>query len=311
VLNARRHRAARIVALAVIVCLGADGLFWMKERFWHHELRVTYIDVGQGNAALIEMPGGRCGLIDGGGFADNASFDVGARIIAPLLWRKKILSLDTLVLSHPNCDHLNGLIYIVRHFNVAEVWSNGQPVQTYGYRCFTRAIQEAAIAAPAFVKLKRRQVYNGVVFEVLYPPRDFLRRGRAEHWRDANNNSLVIKVTYGRHSLLFPGDIEARAERELVELAGGCLPCTVLLAPHHGSRSSSSQDFLKAVKPKAVVVSAGWRNRYRFPHAEVLQRYRRMGCAVYRTDRHGAVRVETDGQRVEMETFLSPRFSAL
>ena len=96
--------------------------------FWHDDLKVTIIDVGQGTSALLEIPGGDCLLIDGGGFSDNSIFDVGERIIAPLLWRKKIMTVDTLILSHPNSDHLNGLTYIARYFNVKNVWSNTEKV---------------------------------------------------------------------------------------------------------------------------------------------------------------------------------------
>ena len=95
-----------------------DTGYWLHQRFWHRDLRVTVIDVGLGSASLLELPGGYTILVDGGGFSDNSSFNVGEKIIAPFLWRKKIQTVDTLILSHPNSDHLNGLIYIARHFNV-------------------------------------------------------------------------------------------------------------------------------------------------------------------------------------------------
>ncbi|MBW2201179.1 MAG: DNA internalization-related competence protein ComEC/Rec2, partial [Deltaproteobacteria bacterium] len=128
-----RPKIARFIVVAIVLVMGADAYYWAYNRFWHDDLRVTIIDVGQGNSALLEMPGGACLLIDGGGFSDNSAFDVGARIIAPLLWRKKIKTVDTLILSHPNSDHLNGLLYIAEHFNVKRLWSNNEAANTRGY----------------------------------------------------------------------------------------------------------------------------------------------------------------------------------
>jgi len=125
-----------------------------------------------------------------------------------------------------------------------------------------------------------------------------------QKWRNANNNSLVVKVSFGRISFLFPGDIAAEAEKELVGLAGADLACDVLLVPHHGSRSSSSQPFLAKVQPDVAVISAGWKNRFRFPHARVLNAYENIGCRLFRTDRNGAIMFKTDGNHLTVKPFL-------
>ncbi|MGD8725648.1 MAG: ComEC/Rec2 family competence protein, partial [Desulfobacterales bacterium] len=232
-------KGSAIVGLGVMLVLLADAGYWVSQRYWNSDLRVTYLDVGQGNAALLELPGGATALIDGGGFADNNSFDVGARIVAPFLLRKKILSVDTLILSHPNSDHLNGLIYIAEHFNVKSIWTNGEARKTLGYQAFRDIIDRKGHFQPDFQQLDRRQEMNGVEFIVLYPPADFITRKISDRWRNTNNNSLVVKVIFGDVSFLFPGDIMLEAEKELVKLAGDELGCDVLLAPHHGSRSSN------------------------------------------------------------------------
>jgi competence protein ComEC len=134
-----RKRGA-IVGLLVILALAGDVSYWLYQRFWQDDLRVTIIDVGQGSAALLELPGGYTTLIDGGGFSDNAIFDMGARVIAPFLWRKKIKTIDTLVLSHPNSDHLNGLIFIAQHFNIKNIWTNNEAKATLGYRLLPKSI---------------------------------------------------------------------------------------------------------------------------------------------------------------------------
>jgi competence protein ComEC len=294
------------VAIVVILALAGDAGYWLYQRFWHDDLRVTYLDVGQGNAALLELPGGFTALIDGGGFSDNSVFDMGARVIAPFLWRKKIRTIDTLILSHPNSDHLNGLIFITRHFSVKTIWTNGESKTTLGYKRLHKIVAEKHLNLPDFKQMPRKQVLNGVEFLFLYPPADFLDKRKAgQKWRNANNNSLVIKVSFGRVSFLFPGDITAEAEKELVRLSGADLACNVLLVPHHGSRTSSSRIFLSEVKPDVAVISAGWKNRFRFPHATVLEAYQKRGCRILRTDRNGAIEIKTDGNRLIAQSFIS------
>jgi competence protein ComEC len=301
-----RKKRDVIVAIVVILALAGDAGYWLYQRFWHGDLRVTYLDVGQGNAALLELPGGSTALIDGGGFSDNSVFDMGARVIAPFLWRNKIRTIDTLILSHPNSDHLNGLIFIAQHFNVKTIWTNGESKTTLGYKRLRKVVAEKHLYQPDFKQLPRKQLINGVEFLFLYPPADFLDKRKAgQKWRNANNNSLVIKVSFGRVSFLFPGDVTAEAEKELVRLSGADLACDVLLVPHHGSRTSSSRPFLSKVKPDVAVISAGWKNRFRFPHATVLEAYQKRGCRILRTDRNGAIELKTDGARLIAQTFIS------
>ncbi len=293
-----------IIGLVVVLALLADAGYWIVRRHLNTDLRVTCIDVGQGSSSLLELPGGYTALIDGGGFSDNSTFDMGARVIAPFLWRKKIRTIDTLVLSHPNSDHLNGLIFIARHFNVKTIWSNNETRNTLGYRRLQNIIAQKQVSQPNFQIMPRKQLINGVEFCFLYPPDDFLTRKADQKWRNSNNNSLVVKVSFGRISFLFPGDITAEAEKELVGLAGADLACDVLLVPHHGSRSSSSQPFLSKVQPDVAVISAGWKNRFRFPNATVLDAYESIGCRIFRTDRNGAILFKTDGNRLTIKPFL-------
>ena len=293
-----------IIGLVVVLALLVDAGYWFSQRHLNGDLRVTYIDVGQGNSALLELPGGHTVLIDGGGFSDNNTFDMGARVLAPFLWRKKIRTIDTLVLSHPNSDHLNGLIFIARHFNVKTIWTNNETRTTQGYERLQNIIFRKQINLPDFQHMPRQLLINGVEFCFLYPPADFLAQKANQKWRSTNNNSLVVKVSFGNISFLFAGDIMAEAEQELVDLAGADLACDVLLVPHHGSRTSSSQPFLSSVQPDVVVFSAGWKNRFRFPHATVLAAYEKIGCRIFRTDQNGAVMIKTDGNHLTVKPFL-------
>ncbi len=251
-------------------------------------------------------------MVDGGGFSDNAIFDVGARVLAPILWRKKIRTVDLVVLSHANSDHLNGLFYLLKQFNVAEAWSNHEPAPTKGYRRWIALLARQHIRHTPFDQLPRITTRHGVKLEILSPARGFLRRADSGEDGDLNDNSLVLRASYGQVSFLFPGDITARAESALVVGAGGQrLHSTVLMVPHHGSRTSSTMAFLSAVSPAEAIISCGWQNRFDFPHEVVLRRLRKEGCRIWCTATSGAVEVTTDGRRYVIRAYRTPAPSSI
>jgi competence protein ComEC len=301
-LNRGRANRAKSILIGISLVAIADVSYWVCQRYDCNALKMTVIDVGQGSSSLLELPGGPCVLVDGGGFYDNR-FDVGYRVVGPFLWNRKVSTVDILVLSHPDPDHLNGLLFIARHFNVREVWMNLEPADTQPYRDFMDIISREGIRVIGPQDLLSPRVINGVQFQVFYPPVDFLDRKSRETWRTPNNNSLVIKVSFQDISFLLPGDIEAEAERELSALDCRTLKCDVLLVPHHGSRSSSTPGFLECVDPDVAVVSSGWKNRFGFPHPSVLERYQRLGCQVFCTNQQGAITITTDGKSLTVEPF--------
>ena len=293
-----------VIVLFFIFTAGCcDAAYWLYHRFLHNDLRVTILDVGQGSAALVEMPKGSSILIDGGGFTDNSIFDIGAKIIAPFLWRNKIMTIDTIVLSHANSDHLNGLIYITKHFNVKRVLSNGEGANTLGYKDFIESIKKNRIELTQFNQLKRRENISNAILEILYPPPDFFKKKFKDKWRDLNNNSIVVKITYGSISFLFPGDIEADAENELVSINGGRLHSSVLIAPHHGSKTSSTLEFIQNVQPELIIISSGFNNRFGFPGTEVIKRYKLLEIPILGTAKNGAVTLVTDGSSLSVTPF--------
>lgn len=288
------------VILALLVTLwGVDAGYWYHQRFGSRDLKVTVIDVGQGSANLLQLPGGYIALVDGGGFSDNRYLDVGERIIAPLLWRHKIKTVDLVVLTHPNSDHLNGLLYILEHFNVREVWSNGEPASTQGYKAWQHLIARQGIPSPDLQQITTREDRGrigpgriGIDIEVLGPPSNFLHTQATESWRNANNNSLVLRIGYQGVTLLLSGDIGIAAEADLLARHGPhALRSTILLAPHHGSRGSSSPAFIKAVSPRETVISCGWQNWFGFPHPDVVRRLEAVGSRIWTTAEHGAVQI--------------------
>jgi competence protein ComEC len=301
----KRIQPIWVVLALILSAIVADIGYWTYQRLGRQDFRATFLDVGQGSATLLELPGGYCMLVDGGGYSDNAAFDVGARIIAPFLWHKKIKTVETLILTHPNSDHLNGLIYIAENFNVQHIWSNGEPGNTLGYRQLMKTVRDKNITHPVFRQLDRQAEVAGIKIEILNPPRGFLESRQTEPWRDFNDNSLVTRFTCGAISFLLCGDITAKAEKELVTREGDHLKSTVLFVPHHGSDSSSTTGFIDAVKPQIGIVSAGRQNRYHFPHPAVLKRYRQAKTRLLRTDQAGAISLATDGLRISIGTAIA------
>lgn len=263
-------------------------------------MRVTILDVGQGDAIVLELPGRRAMLIDGGGLFDDR-FDIGERVVVPFLLSRWISRLDLVVLSHPHPDHLNGLRAVLRRLSVSQVWDGGQRAASPSYLWLEEVLRHRRVPHKILAAGYRTAEFDPVTIDVLHPPKPLLRgspRGRSS---DVNSNSLVLAVRYRDVRILLPGDIEDEAERLLLDQAAD-LAAQVLKVPHHGSRTSSSPAFLARVRPRVAVVSAGYRNRFRHPHQETLERYRTSDIDLYRTDRDGAVTITTDGSTIKVAT---------
>jgi competence protein ComEC len=294
-----------MLSVASSMILGIDALYWGYQRFFRSDFRVTVLDVGQGTASLLEFPKGPVMLIDAGGFSNFSAFDMGKMVVAPLLWRKKIRSVDILVLSHANSDHVNGMIYIAGHFHVKAIWANTEPEDSSGYRRFMDVLQEQRLFPVDFKTFPRHHEINGVYLDIVNPQPDFMERRQLEAWRDINNNSLVVHISFGNVSMLFSGDIKFGAEKEMVALYGDRLQSRVLVAPHHGSKSSNSAAFVEAIKPHIVIFTTGLNNRFNFPHPSVIKRYQDVGATLLNTATHGAVRICTDGNVLSIQPFNS------
>jgi competence protein ComEC len=279
-------RARRLAVLGAVL-VAAGGLHLGVRalvRRTQTGVTVTFLDVGQGDAALIEGPGGFVALVDGAGTVDG-SFDPGARVIEPVLRRKTISRLDLVVLSHPHPDHLNGLFRVFERFPVGALWSSGDRGDNPEYD------RLCALARGRGVDLARPQRWTrgDLVLEPLAPlvgeaiaPAEGL---------SVNDASLVVRLSFAGRRILFTGDIEAQGEAELVGRWSN-LRSDVLKVPHHGSRTSSSAELLRAVAPAQAIISLGRNNRFDFPRPEVLARYGEAGIRVLRTDWDGALVVD-------------------
>jgi competence protein ComEC len=261
-------------------------------------LKVTMLDVGQGDSFLVEFPGRKVMLIDGGGLA-SSPFDVGERVVSPVLWRKGIKKVDYLVLTHPHPDHLDGLVAVARNFRIGEFWE-GRPPRNEGlYADLGRALPADGVRRRCGRGFHHRE--GEVSIDVYHPKND----AEAGTLPADNERSLVMRISLGGTSFLFTGDVGAATERELLG-SGLDLGAAVLKAGHHGSASSVSPALLDAVRPAIVLVSAGEGNTYGFPSPVFLARCRDAGTVVYRTDVDGAVEVLADGTALRVRTAAGP-----
>jgi competence protein ComEC len=301
-LNLKQSSKARYGLVVVAIAFMVNQSFWYYQNWGNPLLRVTSLDVGQGEATLVQFPHGKTMLIDGGGFYNN-SFDLGEKVVAPALWKKKIKHIDIVVLSHPHPDHLNGLVYIVKNFTVREVWTNGDKVRSEPFEEFERTMAKKGIKKFVLTSEAAHRTINGVGVEVLHPPASPRHSPSKNYSKDINNRSLVLRLTYKDISLLLTGDISREVERELMQTVP-CLKSTILKVPHHSSATSSSSAFLREVQPEIALLSLGYANIFHLPHPDVIKRYHDQGCELLRTDQDGAITIETDGTCITIKTFL-------
>jgi len=214
--------------------------------------------------------------------------------VAPFLWSEGIRRIDNVTLTHAHPDHVGGAPFLLRHFDVREVWEGPAPLQDGGYRELEAALRGAV--ARRSVDRGVAETWDQVELTVLGPA------GGPPPRRTRNDDSLVMRVAFGRVSFLLTGDVEGAAEAGLPRA-----PVDVVKVPHHGSRSSSTPAFVEALAPRIAIVSAGPRNPFGHPHPDVLERYLRRGALVLRTDRDGAVTISTDGERLWLRTFRDGR----
>ena len=264
-------------------------------------LRVTFLDVGQGDAAIVQFPDGRTLSIDAGGLP-SMTFDIAGRVVAPAFWAIGVRHLDYMSVTHGDLDHIGGAAGVFRDFKPFEVWE-GVPVPPHEPTRELRGLARQAGSAWRMLQPMDRVTFGDVDLIVHHPPRPEWERQRVR-----NDDSEVIEIVYGGVSFVFTGDISREVERTIAASFARA-PIRILKVPHHGSATSSSQLFLDALGPDIAVISAGRGNPFGHPVASVLARYRDAGAAIYRTDQDGAVSIETDGTYVRVTTFTGRRLT--
>jgi len=253
---------------------------------------VTFLSVGEGDGAVVRFPGSRVMVIDGGG--SYGDFDTGERIVAAYLWSQKIMRVDYLALSHPDLDHFGGLDFIAMNFAPRAFWTTGVASADVSYARLMDDLARAKIPMVQVGETAPVAAIGGVAISSL--------NGGTGAARTHNNNSMVLRFSFGSASLLFTGDIESGGERAMIDNRAD-LHATMLKVPHHGSASSSTPAFIAAVHPEAAVISDGYLNYFHFPSDAVVERYVEAGAILMRTDLDGAVMVDAARDRMTVRTF--------
>ena len=299
----RRFLIFKYLLITTVVFFAADLTYLTARNKLSPDLKITVIDVGQGNSTLVRFPGGKNMLIDGGGFSDS-SFDTGKSVLAPFLYHERISNVDTVVLSHPHPDHLLGLIYIMNNFALRQVWRSNLPIDLEDYPQWEKAIKLNNINVSLVSNKSPERIFYGVKVNVLWPSNYSVQDMNNLSYDEVNDSSLVLKITFGKISFLIPGDISTDVEKQLIKSKTD-LHSDVLVVPHHGSAHSSSAEFIKAVACRYAIVSAGKANVFHHPHPSILQRYNDAGVNIFRTDRDGAVTITTNGNNLRINTFTT------
>lgn len=276
---------ALLIALTIVAAgcgAGAPEATATESKAAAGQVVVKVLDIGQGDAVLLKTAE-QTVLIDTG--------DVGKRDeIVKLLKRERVTVIDKLIITHPHADHMGGAYAVFNNFTVKAVFDPGRVATSNTYKTYLKTIEKQKISYEQLLAGTILDLGGGAAFEVFSPTDDLVK-----HEDNINNTSIVGKLEYGNFSMMFTGDCEAEVEKVLVKQYGSKLRSKVLKSPHHGSKTSSNRNYLKAVAPEAVVISLGAANDYGHPHQQTLNKYADLQIKVYRTDRDGTVTITTDG----------------
>jgi len=306
----RRPAAWALGTTAVVILAGGHAVARDAVPLSAAPLRVTVLDVGQGDATLVSLPGGRALLVDAAGVGPptpsdgspepQAGFDIGERVVIPSLTALGVTRLDGLVITHADPDHILGMRGVMRLRPVTSIWEGIPVPPVMDLRILADAARSRATTWRT-VQAGDSERFDNVEVRVLHPPPADWERQRVR-----NEDSVVLEIRIGGVSVILPGDIGAEGERAIIpRLEPGRL--VVLKAPHHGSATSSTRAMLDVLRPAAVIFSCGRSNRFGHPHPAVVARYEALGTEMFSTAEDGAVFVETDGKTVEVRGWTGRR----
>lgn len=284
-------RGGSMLAMSLII----GWWIWSPRPFvGDHMVRVTFLDVGQGDSTVVELPDGQVMLIDGGATHDR--LDMGRGVVAPYLWNRGIRKIDHVVGSHPQLDHVGGLAWIVDHFPITHFWTNGLVREETFWKRLESSLEQARLARDMAREGMTMWAAADCEMRVLNPSQEmaaeYARRPKVDA-KELNNSSIVLVLVCGAHSFLFAADIERDGLSALFKRSD-LRVISVMKVPHHGARSSFDPRWVDVTSPEVAVISVGAFNPYRHPARDVVTAYRNAQGRIFRTDQDGAVWVDLD-----------------
>ena len=267
-----------VVIASIILQLGIESL--------KTEMYIYFVDIGQGDCTLVVTPGKHTVLIDGGG---DENYDIGRNVLVPYLLFKKIDKIDYIIVSHFDTDHVGGLLTVMEELKVENVVISRQGEDSENYRKFREIVEKKKIKVQIVEQGDRLKIENDAYLDILWPNNENLISDNA-----LNNNSIVCKLSYKDFSMLFTGDIEEKAEKQILNEYKNnleILKSTIIKVAHHGSKTSSTKEFIEAVKPEIALIGVGENNTFGHPNINVLKRLTKCGAKIYRTDKMGEITI--------------------
>ena len=277
------------------------------------KLHIDFLDVGQGDSALLTMPEGTTVLIDGGGRPNIAwnsrepgdceepferdTRSIGERVVSEFLWSRGLSQVDYIVATHADADHIDGLNDVARNFKVRSAIVGRTPSVDAEFGQFAETLKQTGVSVETIGAGDVMRI-GDVTFEVLWPP-PTSNANAASH----NNDSLVLRVRMGERSFLLTGDVEKEAEARVIK-EGIDLRSDVVKVAHHGSRTSSTEAFVSATRPSLAVIPVGRTSIFGHPHREIVERWRASGAQVMTTGQKGTISVVTDGRELKVSSFI-------
>jgi competence protein ComEC len=261
------------------------------------KLRIDFLDVGQGDSALVTMPDGTTLLVDGGGNTMDTARRIGETVVSEYLWWRGLSEVDYVLATHADADHIDGLNDVLRNFSVRSSLVARKPTEDPEFAKFSQTLSETHTHVET-IQAGDVIHFGEVEVSVLWPP--------PASDLSANNDSIVLRIQFGEHSILLTGDIEKAAERFLIA-SQQQLDVNVVKVPHHGSKTSSTDVFVQATKPAFAIISVGRNSRFGHPHQEVVERWQASGATVLTTGDCGTITITTDGRHLSLQKYIEPQ----
>ena len=250
------------------------------------------LNIGQGDSILIQTSEKTV-------LVDTSDVDERDKLRAELK-KADVKKIDTIILTHPHADHIGGMDVLLDEYPVGMVYDNGMPSTSKLFLGYVKKLKEKNIERKGLVAGDRVDLGGGAVFEVLGPSAELVKEGSVKGYKhDPNNESVVGRLVYGNFSMMLTGDAEKKAEQAILA-AGSPVQSTILKSGHHGSKTSSSADFLRAVRPEAALISCGVNNDYGHPHKETMKKYHALEIPIYVTAENGTITVRSDGKTYDI-----------